>query len=430
MLFSVLPAHTEAIGWIQGRVDLVSSTLLLLALLALFRSQGSVGPTCWHWSALAGLIFLGALLAKESVVALPLAWTVWEISAIRRGDSNRRGAGVVSRFLSLFLAGLVYWTLRVRAVGALVSFPLSLSAIGLRALALLSVLGEYGRILLFPDLTLNFYSGIRVAATPTVLAISLVVALVVGSALAAAWRWAPEFLPWVAWVPIMLSPPLLFILYEPAPEVGFYTAERFLYLPSVGWCVLLGSLVARFLEAQAKARRSRLGLMTFGAVLAGYAGLTLLRLLPWADPVDLYLAMKAQPNLSAAVRILAHNNLGRVYLERGDFTPARTEFQAALRLNPDSAFAYNNMGVLLIREGNPIEARQWLEKAIHLDPTYGDSFGNLGAAYEATGDLPAARRAYEAGVRAAPNSTWLAKGLARVSAEDAFHRGLKVGVSR
>lgn len=416
MLFGVLPAHTEAIGWIQGRVDLVSTTLVLLALLALLHAREAPGTSGWPWAALAGLTFLLALLAKETAGMLPLAWAAWEISTPRQGHSRERLAAVACRFLPLILAGLVYWMVRRITVGQLVGFPVSFSPIGLRALALLSILAEYGRVLLFPDLALNFHRVVRAAPTPAALAIGLTVAGVLAGGLVALWRRARPLFPWGAWLPITLAPPLLFVLYAPAPELGFLTAERFLYLPSVGWCVLLGALIARVMEGWGPTRWSWRGTATFGGLVAGYAGLTLLRLLPWADAAGLYLAMQARAGMPLAMQVLVHNNLGKVYLERGEFSSAREQFQAALRLKPNHAFALNNLGVLLIREGRPAEARPWIERAIRIDPTYGDAYGNLGAAYEAAGDLPAARRAYEAGLRVAPTSAWLAQGLSRVNA--------------
>ncbi|MBI4737655.1 MAG: tetratricopeptide repeat protein, partial [candidate division NC10 bacterium] len=391
--------------------------------------QGSAGWTAWSWGGLGGFVFLVALLAKESVAPLPLAWTAWEISATEADPWRKRLAGPSSRFVPLLIAGLAYWVLRRWAVGELVGFPMSLSPLALRAMALFSVLAEYGRVLLFPDLGLNLFRALSVTPTPMTLAISLAVAGILVGGLVVTWRSARPLFPWVAWVPIMLSVPLLFILYAPAPEIGFITAERFLYLPSVGWCVLLGSLLGRAVEGRERPGVSGWGLATLGGVLVGYAGLTLLRLLPWADAADLYLAMQRQPDVPVAVRVLVHNNLGKVYLDRGEFAQAREEFQAALRLKPDSAFAHNNLGVLLIRQGQPAEARRWLEAAIRLDPAYADAFGNLGAAYEATGDLAAARAAYEAGVRVAPGSAWLAGGLARVQAEAASQGARQTGRS-
>lgn len=423
MLFAVLPAHTEAIGWIQGRTDLVSTTLLLLALLALLHGQAAGGHAGWRWGALGGLAFLAALLAKESVAPLPLAWAMWEVSGPGAGRWRPRLAAMATRLVPLLLAGVVYWLLRRWAVGDLVSFPMSLSPVPLRVLALFVLLGEYGRVLLFPDLGLNLFRALPVKPTPATLAASLAVAGILVGALVAAWRLVRLLFPWVAWVPITLSVPLLFILYAPAPETGFMTAERFLYLPSVGWCVLLGSLLARAVECRERLAVSGWGLATLGGVFVGYASLTLLRLLPWADAADLYAAMKAQADLPVPVRVLVHNNLGKVYLDRGEFAEAGGEFRAALRLQPDYAFAHNNLGVLLIRQGRPVEARRWLESAIRLNPTYADALGNLGAAYEASGDLPAARAAYEAGVRVAPGSAWLAGGLARVKAAETASQG-------
>lgn len=430
MLFAVLPAHTEAIGWIQGRVDLVSTVLVLLALLALIRAREANGCAGWPWGALAGVTFLAALLAKESAAVLPLAWATWEVTAFGAKPWRQRLAVLACRFVPLALAGIAYWLLRRWAVGDSLSyFSMSPFPVALRALAALSVLAEYGRILLFPDLTLNFFRTLTVTATPTTLAIGLAVVVVMGGSLFAAWRWARPMFPWAAWVPIMLMPSLLFILEARSPEVGFFTAERFLYLPSVGWCILLGSMVAGAMEGYKRAAWSCWGLVILGGLILGYAGLTLIRLLPWADAADLYVAMQAQTNVPPAVRVLVHNNLGEVYLQRGELSAARGEFQAALRLRPDYTFSYNNLGVLAIREGNPAEAHRWLETAIRLDPRYGEAYGNLGAAYEAMGDLPAARRNYEEGLRVTPGSAFLARGLARVNAA-ASSRVPQAGASR
>lgn len=430
LLFAVLPVHAEAIGWIQGRVDLVSTAFSLLALLALLRARDAAGRASWAWASLAGLMLLTALLAKESAAALPLAWAMWEVSSFKRDRWREGAAALASRCVPLAVAGLAYWLLRHWAIGDSYSyFRMSMSPLGLRALAVLSLLAEYIRSLLLPGLTLNFHRTLMVTSTPMTLALSLVVMLVLGAGLAAAWRWARPLFPWTAWIPITLLPALLFTFDARAPETGFFTAERFLYLPSVGWCILLGSAVASLLIGHHRNSWPGWGWITLAGMAIGYAGLTLVRLQPWADPADLYVAMKSQPDIPTSVRVLAHNNLGEVYLERGEFSAARAEFLSALLLKPDYAFAHNNLGVLLIRQGRPTEARPWLETAIRLDPGYIDAYGNLGAAYEAEGDLSAARQAYTAGLRMAPASVWLGMGLARVNGEHVPSRGPRAGAS-
>jgi tetratricopeptide (TPR) repeat protein len=265
---------------------------------------------------------------------------------------------------------------------------------------------------LAPDPGLNLHRVLHLEAGLDLLIPAVGVALVLAGGLALAWRRGRALFPWIAWGPIMLAPPLLFVWYAPAPELGFFTAERFLYLPSVGWCVLLGSLLGAALRALGAAGTPRLGWAICVGLLGAYAGLTLVRLAPWADAVDLYRAMQAQAGQSTEVRLFVHNNLGGIYLDRGDFAAAAEEFQAALRLQPDYPFALNNMGVLLVRQGLPRDAVSWLERAIRLDSAYADAYANLGAAHEAAGDLSAARAAYAAGLRQRPDSVRLARGLA------------------
>jgi hypothetical protein len=415
MVFAVLPAHTEAIGWVQGRTEVVSTALVLFTLLALVQSHGTDGGAApaW-WAVLAGCGFLAALLAKESAMALPLIWAVWEVSEIRRGSWRKRLPGLACRFGVLLLGALGYLILRRHAVGAVVGLPLSLSPLGPRVLGLLAVLAEYGRTLLIPGLTLNLFQALPDSPLPWVLLLCLAMAGVLAGGFLAVSGWGRPALPWAAWTPTMLLPALIFVWYAPAPERGFYAAERLLYLPSVGWCVLLGGLLAALRSGRREADASGWGLVTMGGLLVGYAALTLIRLVPWSDAAGLYVAMQAQPRLPQSMRVLVHNNLGQVYLERDQFPAARAEFLAALRLQPDYALAYNNLGVLLVREGKPEEARPWLESAIRLNPSYAAAYGNLGAALEAAGNLSAARAAYEAGMRVAPGSARLAQGLERI----------------
>jgi tetratricopeptide (TPR) repeat protein len=419
MVFAVLPAHTESIGWTQGRVDIVPTALGLLAQLAWLQSTERTASRAWGWAVLSGLAWLAALLAKEVAAVLPLAWTMWEISAIAAlpGPERRpRVAALIPGICALVGAGLTYAVLRAVAVGGLAAFPMRLSPLDVRALAMLLVLAEYFRVLALPGLALNFYLPLRVAATPVTLAIALSTLVLLCGGLCLAWRRARSVFPWIAWVPITLLPALAFVFYAPAPERGFYVAERFLYLPSVGWCVLLGFLGARLWESARSAAMARYVGIGLAGLLFACAGSTLLRLQPWADPAGFYLAMRAQPGLPRAMQVFVHNDLGRVYLERGWLATAQEEFLGALRLKPDYGLAHNNMGVALIREGKPGEARPWLETAIRLDPYHSEAYGNLGAAHEAAGDPLAARRAYEAGLRVAPGSAWLAEGLARVNA--------------
>lgn len=408
LLFGLLPAHAEAVGWIQGRVDLISTAGVLAALGCLLAAQRAPRPGGdWRSWAAGAALFLG-LLAKESAAALLLAWPAWEATG--------PAAGRRARLAALGAAGLAYAVVRWSAVGGLPALPLDMHPVSLRLGALLGLLGEYARGLFFPEPGLHFFRALHFPSSLPALAPGLAaLILLVGGGWILLGR-ARHLAPWIAWMPATLAPALAAAFYRPAPEVGFFLAERYLYLPSVGWCVLLGCLVGSAMPPgrAAGARRLSVGGACLAGLAVGYAGLAAVRLQPWADPALHYPAMLAQPGLSAPVRTLAHNNLGQVHLEREEFAAARRQFEAALAAEPGHAAAHNNLGVLLLRQGRAAEARPWLEAAIRLDPGYADAHGNLGATLEALGDPGAARRAYARGLALAPGSRRLAEGLARV----------------
>ncbi|MFA5027085.1 MAG: tetratricopeptide repeat protein [Candidatus Methylomirabilota bacterium] len=408
LLFGLLPVHAEAVGWIQGRVDLISAACVLGALcLALAARRADAAGGDWRPWAAGLLLFLG-LLAKESAAMLLLAWLPWEATG--------PAAGRRTRLAALAAGGLAYGVLRGLLVGGLPGFPLDMHPAALRIAALLGLLEEYARLLALPEPGLHFFRALRFAPDPAALLPGLAV---LGLLLGGGWlagRQARHLLPWIAWLPATLAPALLLAFSRPAPEVGFFLAERYLYLPSVGWCVLLGILLARAASPAGRlgAHPLSVGRVCLAGLAVGYAALLVVRLQPWADSTLLYPAMLAQPGLPASVRALAHNNLGRVRLERAEYAAARREFESALAEAPGHAAAQNNLGVLLLRQGRPAEARPRLEAAVRLDPNYADAYGNLGAALEALEDPGAARRAYARGLALAPGSRRLAEGLARV----------------
>ena len=413
LCFALLPAHVEAIAWVQGRVDLVSTTLALLALLALLRSREEAGWKGSRWVVLASMAFFAALLAKESVVVLPILWMLWEIAEIGNGD-GRSWVGVAGRLGPLLAAVLVYGLIRVWALEGALGFPVDFHPVFVRILAGVTAFGEYTRLLVAPSLGLKFLPVFTVGERLGTLAFGLLALVTLGGIACATWISCRKVFPWVIWTPIALLPPMGLLLYAPAASRGFLTAERFTYFPSVGWCLLLGWLAHQVLRGVSPATFKWVAAVV-GSVFIGYAALTGLRLQPWSDPIKYYSAVQAQADVPAPLRAYAHNDAGRIFLERGQFEQARQEFLAALRFEPQYAEPHNNLGVLEIQAGEPAKAVPWLVTAVRLDPAFTTAYGNLARAYEAVGDIPGARRAYESGLRLDPSSSWLRSGLARVS---------------
>ncbi|MCZ6649340.1 MAG: FG-GAP-like repeat-containing protein [Acidobacteria bacterium] len=94
------------------------------------------------------------------------------------------------------------------------------------------------------------------------------------------------------------------------------------------------------------------------------------------------------PALSATPREQArrHVNLGVAYLAQFQPAHARSEFEAALKLDPENLAATVDMGVASRVASDMPAAREWLEKSLALDPDQITALYNLGLVERISGD--------------------------------------------
>jgi tetratricopeptide (TPR) repeat protein len=102
------------------------------------------------------------------------------------------------------------------------------------------------------------------------------------------------------------------------------TAERYLYLPSVGFALAGGAVAA----ALAGAGRRRLQAAVCGALLVAYAATAWSGASVWHDDLSLFTAMTRQPE--SALHPTPWINLGLAYQERNDLAAAERCFREAL----------------------------------------------------------------------------------------------------
>jgi tetratricopeptide (TPR) repeat protein len=208
-------------------------------------------------------------------------------------------------------------------------------------------------------------------------------------------------------------------------------AERYLYLPSVGYVFLLAVFLA---WAREKLPRAVRGIIVVFIVLAGfYAAATVSRNRVWKDDFSLWTdtAKKSHDNAfvhshlgdvyktkglldraieeyQIALRMLpdtpsVHNNLGNAYASKGLVDKAIAEYQTALRLRPKNAEAHNNLGAAYASQGLVDKAMEEYQIALRLKPDYADAHNNLGAAYASQGLLDKAMEEFVTALRLKPH---------------------------
>uniref|UniRef100_A0A4W5R8J6 dolichyl-phosphate-mannose--protein mannosyltransferase n=1 Tax=Hucho hucho TaxID=62062 RepID=A0A4W5R8J6_9TELE len=166
---------------------------------------------------------------------------------------------------------------------------------------------------------------------------------------------------------VVFSLGLLSLPFLPATNlffyVGFVVAERLLYIPSMGFCLLV-AVGTRALYVRLRTRGSRvvlLGLCT-GLVLL-YGMKTVLRNRDWSNEEMLY---KSGISVNPAK---AWGNLGNVLKNQGKMAEAERAYRNALYYRGNMADMLYNLGLLLQENHRSSEALHYYKLAIGSRPT-------------------------------------------------------------
>jgi hypothetical protein len=383
LLFTSHPMHSESVVMVQGRTDLLATLLTLASLLAFLRMLASppggrtvlAGAGC-----LAALA--GALLAKESAFTWPLlaAALVWATPPASRGPW-RRWAGLLAGGLAV-MAGVLL--IRGAVLGRLAPVdlpPFDSARLGLGAVTL----ATYLRLLVWPF----SFTFLHSVPTPESLAEpraagALLLAAVVAIGLVLLGRRQRLAALGGFWTLVPLLPVLNLF-----PIPGFVLAERYLYLPSVGFCLLAALAVEAIARPANGGARRLAGLAALAALLAAFAVAIQARTAEWADPLRVYESMAAR----APTSFFAQGKLGLAYQRAGRLPEAVAALERARDLEPANPVAWNNLGVALAAMGRLAEARDAYRQAIRLRPGYVKAHENLAVVLAALGDRAGAEAA-------------------------------------
>jgi Tfp pilus assembly protein PilF len=402
-LFALHPIHTESVAWIAAITDLELSFFFLLTFLLYLRLTDTGRPTLPSW--LSYTLMLSAyglaLLSKEQALVLPALIIIYE-HFYRPVQATPQFQDKWRRYLPLCLAAAGYVAFRQFVLGgfapAIWRPNLPWSQVLLSAVALT---GSYLAKLIWPMHLIAFYvfhESQRIR-DPHVLA-GLAGLIVCAGLFVFLWKNARPLSFALLWMGATLAP-VLNARWMPAQVF----AERYLYLPSMGFCWLIGGAVAKLWRETYRGSPSsgrtlarQAIAVAVGAVACLYAIATVERNRDWRTDEVLYRrTLEAQPDAQ-----VIHTNLGVLYSDRGDWADAEREWTLALGPGKPSAVTLNNLGLVRKNQKRYGEAADFFEQAIHLRPNYMAPYKNLAEMYAEMGRLDDADRQYEQAVSLAP----------------------------
>jgi tetratricopeptide (TPR) repeat protein len=171
-------------------------------------------------------------------------------------------------------------------------------------------------------------------------------------------------------------------------KIGSTFAERFLFVPSLGFCMSVPLLCTRLLKLNPhnaiwQNKTSFYGVI--GLILVVFAGILISRNNDWKDDYTLFQSgVVSAPNSTRT-----HDALAREYRTQAELTNDITqkkqfynsslqEFHKSIAIYDKSADVYYNMGVSYYESGMPDSALIVYKKAVAVDSNYTLAYNNLG----------------------------------------------------
>lgn len=372
-LFAIHPIHTEAVAWVAAVTSLDVTFFYLLTFLLylkMARPHGDLSP----WIKLASVLsFALTIFSKEQALTFPFLALVYE-HFFRPDCTETTLRQKLRRYGEFCLMDLAYILFRIEHLGAFAP-QIQLSRLGWypSILSAFALVGQYLEKLFWPVELCAYYvfhKGNSIL-DPRVLAgiAALAACLLIFTMLARKDRTVSFGFIWF----FATLAPVLDIRYL----AGNVFAERYLYLPSVGFCWLMGWAGVKLWRRLGT--HAVLWQRAFGAVAGVIAVLLVVRVVTrnrvWRSDESLYTqTLKASPRATSI-----RENLGVVAWNHGNIDEAEKQWRIALKLNPTSPIALTNLGLVYAKRKQYKQAADYFRQAMLHKPDYTDPHLNLGS---------------------------------------------------
>ena len=427
LLFISHPILTETVNAVCYREDILASIFFLLAFICFlkirvpFSEKGNslqqTNTRFIPYYTLSCISYCLALFSKEMAITLPILLILFDLLHARRNKNKTLPTPSqltrLTRWI-LFYGGYIVVTgfyLSIRFIAFKNTFKTIIVSPS-NFVTMTKVVASYIKLLLIPlnlnadycvpysqDLSLSFFLSSLFIASVIIIIIRL-------------HRQNRYMTFFNLWFFITLLPVLGII------PIGNIMAERYLYIPIIGFCSTTGCIFANYISSR-KNMPIILGIILFSMQIG-----VVYRNGVWRDDATLWgYTYKREPNSARACSNLGniyfknqryedaiqmykksltfpysypfiHYNLGATYEKIGLIDKAIEEYNASISSHNDNTLAFNNLGTLYDRQGLSDMAIEAYKQALTNNPYFPLTHNNLGNTYERIGNSEKALTEY------------------------------------
>ena len=402
LIFVAHPIHTEVVANIKSRDEILAMLLLFGALYALHKS---IRKPSLILTTLGVLSYFGAMLSKENaftfIAIFPFTLIIFE--------KDKNWSKIIAACLPYWGIALFYFMIRTWMVGGIeaeinkdiMENPFYGVTSGEKLATIALILLRYLGLLIFPHPMSSDYSREQIplvsfADPQAILGLLLYIGMAAYVILRLFKKDVFALSILLYFLPLSLTINLLF-------NIGAPMADRFLFIPSLGFSIALAYGLSKLLKVENMEHFfKKPALLAFTAIIGiAYSYKTISRNPDWYNNDTLFAAdIKASPN-SAKMNYYYANSVFKKFL---DVQPpakpdssllniAEKHFAEAVRINPKFHIAMYNLGYVNTLKKNGKKAEEYLLKTLELQPGYLNGIEMLGRVYgELLNNLPLAEK--------------------------------------
>lgn len=429
LLFLSHPILTETVNAVCYREDILASLFSLLAFLSFRKIHLSqkVNTRFILYYILSCTFYCFALFSKEMAITLPVLLILFDLFYPTKSASDNFWNKSKMLFYYPDPVRLKKWVLLYAGFAFITGFYLLIRFVLFKntfkiievypsnVFTMTKVVATYLKLLFIPvrlnaDYYVPYTEGISLSFILS--SLFIITALIIVVRLHIKYKHVTFFSLWFF---ITLLPVLGII------PIGNIMAERYLYLPIIGFCIAASSIVSNYMHNK---RKGIIISIVIGTILCSMQIGVIQRNGVWRNDTALWLStLEREPRSARACSNLGnayfhdkryeeavkmykraltfqytypfiHFNLGATYEKIGLINEAIEEYKASISNNNDNTLAYNNLGTLYDKQGLYDLAIEAYRQALMSSPYSPLTHNNLGNTYVHIGDSEKALEEY------------------------------------